>query len=62
MRGIRTVGIILFVVGLVILVLSLLADITWLGGDSPAFGELQIVGTVLGAILTAGGWFLKGKK
>ncbi len=62
MRGTRTVGIILLVVGLVIMVPSLLADIIGLGDPSRSFGELQIVGTVVGAILTAGGWFLKGKK
>ncbi len=62
MRGIRTVGIILLVVGLVILIPSLLADFIGLGGDPPEFGELQIVGTEVGAILTAAGWFLKGKK
>ncbi len=62
MRGIRTVGIILLVVGLVIMIPSLLADIIGIGGDLPGFGQLQILGTVVGAILTAGGWFLKGKK
>ncbi len=62
MRGIRTVGIILLVVGLAILVPSLLADIIGLGEGPPGFGELQIVGTVVGAILTVAGWFLKGKK
>ncbi len=62
MRGIRTVGIILLVVGLVIMIPSLLADIIGIGDPTHSFGKLQIVGTVVGAILTAGGWFLKGKK
>ncbi len=62
MRGTRTVGIILLVVGLVILVPSLLAEIIGLGDSSHGFGELQIVGTILGAIVTVAGWFLKGKK
>ncbi len=62
MRGTRTVGIILLVVGLVIMVPSLLADIIGIGGDLPGFGQLQILGTVVGAILTAGGLFLKRKK
>ncbi len=62
MRGTRTVGIILLVVGLVILVPSLLADFIGLGDSSRSFGELQIVGIVVGAILTVAGWFLKGKK
>ncbi len=62
MRGIRTVGIILLVVGLVIMVPSLLADIIGLGTDPPGFGEKQIVGTVVGAILTAVGLFLMCKK
>jgi hypothetical protein len=62
MKGTRTVGIILLVVGLVIMVPSLLADIIGLGDPSHSFGELQIVGTVVGAILTAGGLFLMRRK
>jgi len=61
MKGDKKVGIILFVVGLVILVLSLVADIIGLGG-SLDFGCNQIAGTIVGIIVTVAGLVLMGKR
>jgi hypothetical protein len=61
MKGNKTVGIMLLVVGVVILVLSLVADIIGLG-SAPGFGPNQILGTVVGAIVTIAGLVLTIKK
>jgi len=57
----KTVGIVLLVVGIVVLLLSLGADVIGLGGWL-GFGPRQIVGTVVGAIVTVVGLFLTLKK
>ncbi len=57
----KTIGIVLLILGAVILVLFLVADIIGLGG-SHGFGPTQIVGTIVGAIVTAIGLALKCKK
>ncbi len=61
MEGNKTIGIVLLILGAVILVLSLVADIIGIG-SSPGFGYKQIVGTIVGAIVTAIGLALKCKK
>lgn len=61
MKGNKTVGILLILVGVVILVLSLVADIIGLGG-APGFGYKQILGTIVGAIVTIAGLVLTTKK
>ena len=61
MRGKNTVSIVLIVVGIVILVLSLVADLIGIGGH-PGFGLKQTVGTVVGAIVTIVGLVWKFKK
>ena len=61
MRAKNTVSIILIVVGIVILVLSLLADPIGIGRD-PGFGYKQTVGSVVGAIVTIVGLVWKFKK
>jgi len=61
MKGNKTVGIVLLVVGVVILVLSLVTDIIGLGGV-PGFGYKQILGTVVGAFVAITGLGLTSKK
>ena len=61
MKDNKKIGIMLLVVGVVILVLSLVADIIGLGG-APGFGPNQILGTVVGAIVTITGLVLMSKK
>jgi HD-like signal output (HDOD) protein len=61
MGGKKTAGIVLLVVGIVVLLLSLLADVIGIGG-SPAFGSRQIVGTIVGAVVTLVGLVLTLKK
>jgi len=56
----KTAGIVASIVGIVIFGLSLLAD--RLGIGVAGFGSVQIVGTILGAIVIALGLFLTLKK
>ena len=58
MGGRKTAGIVLLVVGIIVLVLSLLADTLGLGGSASIFGLYQIAGTILGAIVTVVGLVL----
>lgn len=61
MGGKKTIGIVLFGVGAVILILSLAADPIGIGG-SPGFGWKQILGALVGAVLTVVGLVLGYKK
>jgi hypothetical protein len=58
--GGKTAGIVVLVVGIVILLLSLLADAMGIGGGG--FGPRQIAGTVVGAVVTIVGLVLTLKK
>jgi len=53
----QTLGVAPLVMGVVLVLLSLSADLTGLG-SSPGFGLWQWGGTILGVILGAWGWFL----
>ena len=57
----KIVGIILLVVGIIVLLLSLFADVIGIG-TSPRFGYRHIVGIIAGAIFSAAGLFLILKK
>ena len=57
----KTLGIILLVVGIVILVLSLTADLIGIG-RTPGFRHQQITGTVIGAIVMVVGLILTLRK
>jgi len=59
--GGKTAGIVLLVVGIVVLLLSLLADAIGIGGN-PIFGRNQIAGTIAGAIVTVVGLVLTLRK
>ena len=61
MGGKKTIGIVLFGVGAVILILSLAADPIGIGG-SPGFGWKQILGSLVRALLTVVGLALGYKK
>ena len=54
----QTLGVALLVMGVVLVLLSLSADLIGLG-SSPGFGLRQWGGTILGVILGALGWFLR---
>ena len=58
----KTVGIAILVVGVVILGLSLLADVLRIGSGEDSFGPVQIAGTVVGAVLIAVAVFLHLKQ
>ena len=60
MKREKVSGTFLLVLGVVLLVLSLLADVIGVGGN-PGFGYRQIIGVVLGAVaIIRGVWLLKG--
>jgi len=51
----KTIGTVLLVAGVILLIVSLGADVIGLGGDV-RFGVRQILGTVVGIILIAAGF------
>ncbi len=55
----KTIGIVLLVVGIVLLLLSLAADMI---GGAPGFGTNQIAGTVIGVIVAIVGFVLYSRK
>jgi hypothetical protein len=59
--GGKTAGIVLLVVGIVVLLLSLLADSIGIGVN-PIFGRNQIIGTIAGAIVAVVGLVLTLRK
>jgi hypothetical protein len=61
MGPIKILGIICLIVGIIILVLSLIADSVGVGG-SPGFGWKQIVGAIVGVIIGIVGLILTFKK
>jgi len=61
MEGKKKAALVLLVAGTVILVLSLIGDLLGIG-RSPGFGWNQILGIVIGAVLTIVGVVLKFKK
>ena len=61
MGGRKIAGVVLLVLGIIVLVLSLAADLIGAGG-SAAFGSKQIIGTVVGAIVAVVGLVLALKK
>ena len=61
MKGKKTLSIILFVLGIVLLVLSLAADVIGLGG-SAGFGGVQIAGILLGVLAAVVGLLMMRRK
>jgi len=61
MGGKKTIGTVLLVVGIVVLLLSLIADLIGIGGW-PGFGTYQIVGAIVGAIVAVVGLVLTLQK
>ena len=51
----KTMGLVLLVIGIVVLIVSLLADTIGIGGSASVFGFKQILGTVVGAVLAVAG-------
>ena len=61
MNSKKILSTLLLLVGIVLLVVSVLADVIGIG-RSPEFGYTQIGGVVLGAIVAILGWVLLRKK
>jgi len=59
MGGKNKIGILYIIVGLIVLVLSVIFDLI---GGSPGFGRYQIIGVVVGVIVTVVGVWLKSRK
>jgi hypothetical protein len=57
----RTIGIVVLVVGVILLLVSLGADLIGVGTRN-AFGYKQIIGTVVGGVLAIGGIVLMTRK
>ena len=54
----KIAGIVLFVTGAIILVLSLIADLIGIGVNPIVFGYRQIIGTIVGVIVIVAGLIL----
>jgi len=61
MNGKKIAGLVLLLGGLILLLLSLAADVIGIGRNT-GFGPGQIAGTIVGLIAIAGGFFLSSKK
>ena len=61
MGGTKTVGIVVLVVGIVVLLLSLVADPIGIGGH-PGIGRNQMLGAAAGAVVTVVGLVLTLRK
>lgn len=61
MKAKKIAGILVLVIGIIVLILSLLADVIGIGGSS-GFGTRQIIGTIVGAVMAAVGFFIMLKK
>ena len=64
MTGRKVAGFIIFYLGILGVIVSLLASVITVGplGQNPGFGPVQIAGTILGVIFIAVGSFLTFKK
>ncbi|HEB30507.1 MAG TPA: hypothetical protein ENI15_06485 [Spirochaetes bacterium] len=60
MKGRKTAGIVIFIVGIIVIIVFALADIIGIGGGS--FGPRQIGGTIAGVVIAAVGAFPAFKK
>ena len=58
--GKKSLGNALLIVGILIALVSLLADIIGIG-DSPSFGRNQIMGLIVGAIISYVGFNIRGQ-
>ncbi len=57
----KTIGIVLLVVGIILLVLSLTADMIGIGG-APGFGYKQLLGAIAGVVIAVVGYVLMSRK
>jgi len=58
----RNLGIALIVVGVLVILISLLADTLGVGSQPAIFGWKQILGAVVGAAIGIGGFFFMRQK
>jgi len=58
----KIAGIVLLVIGAIILVLSLTADLVGIGVNPAVFGYRQIIGTIVGVIVIVAGLILVLRK
>ena len=57
----KQLGMVLLVIGVIVLLLSLLANVISTGA-APGFGYKQIIGTVVGVVLAIAGYVLFSRK
>ncbi len=58
----KTIGIALIAGGIILLILSLLADVLGVGGNLAVFGWKQILGAVVGVVVAVAGAVLLRRK
>lgn len=61
MKNQKTIGIVLLAVGVVLLIISLAADVVGIGGAS-GFGYKQIIGSIAGVIVAVVGFVLYSRQ
>ncbi len=61
MNAKKRAGMVLLLIGVVVLILSLIADVVGLGGH-PGMGKQQVLGIVVGVVVAVIGLLLKGGK
>ncbi len=58
----KTMGAVLLAIGIVVALVSVLADTIGIGGSASVFGFKQILGTAVGAVLVIAGLVLMVRK
>jgi len=61
MNNMRTISMISLVLGVVLVIVSVLADMIGVG-SAPGFGYKQIVGSIVGIVLVGAGYVLNSRK
>jgi hypothetical protein len=61
MGNLKTIGIALLAIGVIVLIVSLGADVIGIGGAT-GFGYKQIIGAIVGVIVAVVGFFLYSRK
>ena len=60
----KSIGLGLLVIGIIVIVVFLLADVFGIGRDPTVIGSVQLLGAAVGLVLVLVGWwfgFLRGK-
>jgi hypothetical protein len=62
MQSTKILGIAFILVGVIVLIISFLADVVGIGGQSNVFGYKQIIGIAVGAVAVMAGLILLLRK